>query len=1227
MEASGAFAYLPAQARALLTPNNPNNTNAQNPMIHVNPLPHVRWRIVPRRALVTLSTLIAGLSTLSAQTAPEAPKPSQSTNQPASQEEEIVILSPFVIDGSAEQGWVSNQSLGGTRMKADIKDLASSIEVLTMDFMDDLNLTSPEDAAIYSLNVENSSEYVSGNGLSQQSDITGGLRVRGLAKGTNSREFFEVRTPSDNYNLDRIDIASGPNAILFGTGSPAGAINGSLSRPNLARNKTVLRTQFDTFGGNRYDIDFNRVLSKNKLGIRLAAVRNNREWEESPSYELSKRYYGALSFRPFKKTTITAMFEKTDIDSHRPNAAYPADRITPWFEASTYPTTNRTPLNYPINQYVFPNSQEWITGRDLNLDGRVDGHWYQRPDGSIFAEPIPTSGAFPARSFISTGTTTAPTASQLFQVVGNSQRITTNGFTGSQISSYQNSVEPIRARNVNLDPVNAPSDDYTLADSKYFPVDANTFANINYTQAKSEITNLFFNQTLTNNWFFEFALQRERYRETGYQGGSFLEATMINVDPNMYLSDGVTLNPHAGDLYFDGSPQYNRLRYEAIDWRASTSYEFDFAKRTSGIWRHFGKHRAALLHSFRETKSRNQEFQYKLAPKVNALNQYYDARIPNYVFPTTTATSGIFIPTFNAVGTNNWLSNNRNLRSRYYYDVASGDVIPDTPFEMGQPWTFTDAIGEQWVVNPEHFLTASDGSRLVGGRSGPKYNGRRTHVDQFAYQGFFWKDRIVATFGYREDRINKIDERAPGTIPGYTLVNAQSGVPFTTAQLGGVFRHFDDIVPQAYDETKEISAVTKTAGIVVHPFKDWLDLPFGATISLGYNKSDTFQPDQDELAVNGANLEGNKGEGTDKSIRLGLFDEKFSVRYNQFENTAAPNSALLPFRRFRFAFQGLLNAMRDGLAPNLWVTDPLWPSKLYEGSVIASAFPAGASSNFADPYAIQSDTYSTGDEISLNWKVTKNWDLRFTYAKQEVIESNIAKDWIQFGRDMLVYMDTKRFPENFSGAPNGGDMNNDGNNTGTFTWAEIPTYQNNDWNKGYSIAGKAWGTTNGVNNFTGLSIKQRFEQEMFFSGDAPIPILEAFDGRPNEFVRQNRWNINTVYRFDQGVLKGLQFTGGFRYREAPVIGFEAKFLPGVTNPVPNLEKTAAGKAEKFIDIGVSYKGKSSWIGDRPYRINATCFNLLDDNTIIPSKVAVDGRPLTLNQQDGRKVTLSLEIEL
>jgi len=58
-----------------------------------------------------------------------------------------------------------------------------------------------------------------------------------------------VTTFFGNYNLDRVTISSGPNSILFGTGSPAGALDVTLARPLLKEDIAKVRLQVDSWDG------------------------------------------------------------------------------------------------------------------------------------------------------------------------------------------------------------------------------------------------------------------------------------------------------------------------------------------------------------------------------------------------------------------------------------------------------------------------------------------------------------------------------------------------------------------------------------------------------------------------------------------------------------------------------------------------------------------------------------------------------------------------------------------------------------------------------------------------------------------------------------------------------------------------------------------------------------------------------------------------------------------
>jgi outer membrane receptor protein involved in Fe transport len=60
------------------------------------------------------------------------------------------------------------------------------------------------------------------------------FRVRGQSPPCRWSNFGQAG-PLDTYNLERAELSSGPNAILFGTGAAGGLLNMSIKRPNLRR--------------------------------------------------------------------------------------------------------------------------------------------------------------------------------------------------------------------------------------------------------------------------------------------------------------------------------------------------------------------------------------------------------------------------------------------------------------------------------------------------------------------------------------------------------------------------------------------------------------------------------------------------------------------------------------------------------------------------------------------------------------------------------------------------------------------------------------------------------------------------------------------------------------------------------------------------------------------------------------------------------------------------------
>lgn len=201
-----------------------------------------RWTLRARPAL--LLPLCCAVLPLRAQTAPDdtAKDPNPDT---------VVVLSPFVVDSSADHGYQATNTLAGTRLRTSLKDLASPISVFTPELLKDIGATNVQDALRYSVNAENENEFAPDDTEGESVASTTQNRVRGLAVGTPTRNFFKTNFRADTYNTERLTLASGPNAILFGIGSPAGTIDATLATADLLHAFTSIGAMVDNNGSLR----------------------------------------------------------------------------------------------------------------------------------------------------------------------------------------------------------------------------------------------------------------------------------------------------------------------------------------------------------------------------------------------------------------------------------------------------------------------------------------------------------------------------------------------------------------------------------------------------------------------------------------------------------------------------------------------------------------------------------------------------------------------------------------------------------------------------------------------------------------------------------------------------------------------------------------------------------------------------------------------------------------
>jgi iron complex outermembrane recepter protein len=158
-------------------------------------------RLAFAAAAASALTLAAHAQTPAATT---APKPAD--------DGETILLSPFEVKESASRGYVSSESMTGSRVAVKIIDLPYTVNVLTSEFFDDFGLFELGD---------NVTQIGGFTGL----DIGGSFVLRGFSSSSQLRDGFYRLGRYGSSNIDRMEIIKGSNAAIYGRTSPGGMVN------------------------------------------------------------------------------------------------------------------------------------------------------------------------------------------------------------------------------------------------------------------------------------------------------------------------------------------------------------------------------------------------------------------------------------------------------------------------------------------------------------------------------------------------------------------------------------------------------------------------------------------------------------------------------------------------------------------------------------------------------------------------------------------------------------------------------------------------------------------------------------------------------------------------------------------------------------------------------------------------------------------------------------------
>ncbi len=196
---------------------------------------------------------ITGISLLLAQLTIKA-QINNSTPVDRKNKDEVIQLEPFAVTTQSAVGYGVRDASSSSRLNLPYIDIPQSISVLTSELLADANITSSRDVLRWVNNV-----IPRTNGSAHET-----FEVRGLIINKSYRDGFLVSAgvPRDTALYERIEFVKGPASAAIGRGEAGGLVNYITKKP-FTDNKTTSKIVLGTDKFFRYEVDANRVISKN----------------------------------------------------------------------------------------------------------------------------------------------------------------------------------------------------------------------------------------------------------------------------------------------------------------------------------------------------------------------------------------------------------------------------------------------------------------------------------------------------------------------------------------------------------------------------------------------------------------------------------------------------------------------------------------------------------------------------------------------------------------------------------------------------------------------------------------------------------------------------------------------------------------------------------------------------------------------------------------------------
>jgi len=903
---------------------------------------------------------------------PSSPGPAgrnQSVPNSNGAQNDVLRLSPFIVTGEADAGYRATQTLAGSRLKTDLRDIGSAISVVTPEFIEDIGATDAKGILVYTTNTEVGG--IGGNFAGGETHFNNVIqepqratRVRGLGSADLARNFYLSDIPFDTYNTNRVEIQRGSNAILFGLGSPAGIINNSLIEATFS-NYTEIQAVTDTFGTGRGSFKVNREILDQRLAVFAAGLYEKRKYEQKPAFEDNRRGYVAVTAQPAPNTTLTASFEQGTIDANRPRPGPVLDYISPWYD-----------YGRPIWNDATSSLQPPPAGRNNGLHGTPSSFLFG--PGNMFFNPASSQPAVGGHGLLNGATTGGMGSPTLGSFLPLQMLAVRYGVGGPLVTDENGNVVPRFGvdQAFYLQPSLMNTDAFNFR--KILLDGPNSGQSADFNALNITLQQLAFEGTAG----IELALDKQNHDTSAFTAFDSLRDYALYLDFNRVLLDGRP-NPNFGGIttYATTNGVSTISNREAL--RATAFYNLDFRRIVKNErWaKILGT--AVLTGLFNRQRIHSQSYEYRDAadPIVATLQP--------------------------AVRSNPNLWTSSNLRVLPISGLAPGQTLLDLTKNQLSQVHIGGLTQRQMVSGTGTFNFWNQNTRRYEVREIPIYtqfnrpdlaamSGRKStnEIDSIAFiaQNYFFSRNLVTTVGWRSDDVEIFDAGSAPLNPVFfnqrVDINARNWTIPSTPTLA------------TRADVWSYSAVFHAPEFIKKR------LPRGMGLSLHYSESSNFQPSGRRIDIENNPIDSPTGETTEHGFTLTLFDRKLFLKTNWYETTQQNNSG---------AGNGSLNVVSRILRQSLEsinspqnaafrMADLPVPSQTFL-DVMGFTYDYAnltATENPSSQLSGSSDLISKGVEIELVYNPTANLTFLLNVGQQKASRSNTSPATARFIESFVI---------------------------------------------------------------------------------------------------------------------------------------------------------------------------------------------------------------------------------